>query len=86
MFSSRFMPCPDCGASLERAERDEHACSHERWLDYQIFHLGDEIAQLDTQLRRYLASSHGRFEAWYAERRRHRRAPGQTAQPPPSDT
>jgi hypothetical protein len=86
MFSSRFMPCPDCGASLERAERDGHTCSPDRWLNYQIFHLRDEIARLDTQLRAYLASPHGRFEAWYAERRRHPRAPDQTAEPPPSDT
>jgi hypothetical protein len=85
MFSSRFMPCPDCGASLERPERDDHTCSNDRWLDYQIFHLRNEIAQLDSQLRRYLASPRGRFETWYAERRRERRPPNGAAQPPLPD-
>jgi hypothetical protein len=79
------MPCPDCGASLDLAGRADHTCSHDRWLEYQIFRLRDEIAQLDSQLRRYLASPRGRFETWYAERRRDRRPPDDTAQTPPPD-
>jgi hypothetical protein len=85
MFSSRFMPCPDCGASLDLAERDVHTCLHDRWLEYEIFRLRDEIAQLESQLRRYLASPRGRFETWYAERRRERRPPDDSAQTPPPE-
>ena len=70
MFPSRFMPCPDCGASLDQDQRDEHSCELERWLDYQIFQLGEEIAALDEGLRVYLDSLRGRFELWYAQRQR----------------
>ena len=33
---SRYMPCTECGASVDRGEGREHACERERWLDYQI--------------------------------------------------
>lgn len=64
------MPCPDCGASLERLERAHHVCERERWLDYQLFQLREELAAYDTQLGAYLDSPQGRFELWYAARRR----------------
>jgi len=67
------MPCPDCGASLERSERPEHACDLERWLDYQLFALREHTARLEAQLQDYFTSPQGRFEAWYAERTRQRR-------------
>ena len=64
------MPCPDCGASLEQDERAKHVCERERWLDYQLFQLREEVAAYDTQLNAYLASPQGRFELWYAAHRR----------------
>ena len=64
------MPCPDCGASLEREEQDAHACERERWLDYQMFQLRDEVAGFEPELNAYLASPRGQFELWYAERER----------------
>ena len=67
---SRFMPCPECGASLAEEDRDEHVCDSERRLDYQMFQLRDEIACFDGELGAYLLSPEGRFEAWYAERMR----------------
>ena len=73
VFLSRFMPCADCGHSLEHTERPSHVCERERWLDYQLFQLQDELAAFDAQLDAYLASPTGRFETWYAARRR---APG----------
>jgi hypothetical protein len=66
VFGSRFMPCSDCGASLAQDERANHLCEQERWLDYQVFQLREELAAYDTQLSAYLASPQGRFELWYA--------------------
>jgi hypothetical protein len=64
------MPCPDCGASLATAEREEHVCDPERRLDYQMFQLRDEIESFESEVGRYLDSSHGRFDVWRAERER----------------
>jgi hypothetical protein len=72
MFSSRFMPCPDCGASLDQDERESHLCERECWLDYQLFQLREELEALNGELSAYLGSLRGRFELWYAERERKR--------------
>ena len=68
MFTSRFMPCPECGASVDRTSERGHACSRERWADYQMFGLRAEIAQLETGIARFLHTTHGRFETWLAAR------------------
>ena len=39
MFLSRFMPCTECGASVERAQTVEHRCDPERLLDFRMFGL-----------------------------------------------
>ena len=72
MFPSRYMPCPDCGASLERCD-DAHECERERWLEFQLFQLRDEVDEFEAERVEYLASSRGRFELYYAERERARR-------------
>lgn len=64
------MPCPDCGASVDQAERDAHVCERDRWLDYQTFGLRGELDAFEAELGSYLASKRGRFDLWYAERRR----------------
>jgi hypothetical protein len=71
---SPYMPCPECGASLERTEVGAHVCEGERLLDFRLFQLREEIAAFDSQLAAWLASARGRFAAWVAER--DRRAPG----------
>ena len=73
-FRSRFMPCPECGASFEQDTLERHECDVERLLDFTLFQLRDEVAAFDQQLRGYLESARGRFELWYAalERRRRR--------------
>lgn len=75
MFSSlpqpRYMPCPDCGASVPVRRRERHVCDDERWATYQLFQLRDETAAFDDQLAAYLDSPRGRFELWDAARRRH---------------
>lgn len=65
-----FMPCLECGASVARAEAAAHECDDERRLEYQLLHLRYEIAAFDDDLTSYLDSPAGRFEAFYAARRR----------------
>ena len=72
LFQSRYMPCPECGGSVDRLESDEHVCDHERQVKYQLFQLRDEVAEFDSELECYLASPRGLFEQWYAARTRPR--------------
>lgn len=65
-----FMPCDECGASVARADAQSHECDDERRVEYQLFQLQDEIAAFDDDLAGYLDSPVGRFETWYAARRR----------------
>ncbi len=67
---SRYMPCPDCGASLMGEERSEHRCDRDRRLDFQMFQLRSEIVSFEQELADYLRSPEGKFELWYAERQR----------------
>ncbi|HJR38012.1 MAG TPA: hypothetical protein VJ819_06475 [Nocardioidaceae bacterium] len=69
MFPSRFMPCPDCGESLERSTAALHRCAKDRELDYQMFRLRNEVDAFEERLDAYLSSSTGRFEVWLAARR-----------------
>lgn len=69
MFLSRFMPCTDCGASVDRHAGTEHACDRERLLDYRMFGLREEIAALETRVAGFLASPTGLFEQWLAARK-----------------
>ena len=66
----QFMPCADCGASVERARRHLHVCDPERRIDYELFQLRHETAAFDWQLAEFLESPAGRFAAWLAERDR----------------
>lgn len=68
MFGSRFMPCQECGASVERTSLSGHECVPERWAEFQMFGLRDEVAHLEAGVRRYLATASGRFESWLAAR------------------
>jgi hypothetical protein len=70
---SRYMPCAECGASVERAAAAVHECDTERLLDFRLFQLREEIATFDAQLADWLASARGRFAAWIAERDRRAR-------------
>jgi len=70
---SPYMPCPECGASVEHAELGAHICESERLLDFRLFQLREEIAAFDAQLATWLASARGRFAAWLAEHDRRAR-------------
>jgi len=65
-----YMPCEDCGASVPVLGRDEHACSEQRRLEYQMFQLRTELAAFEELFSAYLESPRGRFELWCAERER----------------
>jgi hypothetical protein len=78
-----FMPCPDCGASVATAERAEHVCDRERWLDYQLFLQRTEVARFDDDLAAYFDSPEGRFHLWDAERRRGGDEPDASDEDPP---
>jgi hypothetical protein len=67
---SAFVPCTECGASVERSALAAHVCDTERLLDFRLSQLREEIATFDAQLAAWLASAHGRFAAWIAERDR----------------
>lgn len=68
MFLSRFMPCPECGESVERSTESDHQCHPSRLVDYRMFELRQRVADFEPQLHRFLSSSRGRFEAWLAAR------------------
>jgi hypothetical protein len=67
---SRYMPCIECGTSLDRTESASHVCDRERVLDFRLVQHRDEIAAFDAQLAEWLRSARGRFAAWIAERDR----------------
>ena len=68
MFVSRYMPCDECGESLDRTVPIAHECAPERLADFRMFALRDRVADLEHSYRSYLRSAHGRFEAWVAAR------------------
>jgi hypothetical protein len=63
------VPCGDCGASVARGEVTSHVCEEQRRLDFTVLQLGGS-GRLDEQFASYLETPRGRFEAWYAARRR----------------
>jgi hypothetical protein len=67
---SRYMPCPECGASLGSEDPAEHSCDPTRRVEFQMFRMRAELARLEDEVAEYLRSPEGRFELWYAERHR----------------
>jgi hypothetical protein len=68
MFASRYLPCPECGASMDRTDPTPHVCDAERLLEFTLFALRHEVAEFELSLRSYLGSAVGRFETWLAAR------------------
>jgi len=69
MFSSRFVPCEECGASVDRYAAQPHRCDARQRADYQMFGLGDEVERFEEALFRFLDTPEGEFEAFLARRR-----------------
>jgi hypothetical protein len=65
-----FMPCPRCGASVARGDREEHVCDEEQRTSYELLQIRIETDRFDTELTRWLISPAGRFAVYYAERQR----------------
>jgi hypothetical protein len=53
---------------VERASLEHHLCDPDRMVDYQMFRLREDVADLDAQLERDLTSPRGRFDVWLAAR------------------
>lgn len=68
MFVSRYMPCEDCGESLDRTAAGPHECIPERLADFRMFALRGDVADFERRCRAYLDSARGRFEVWLAAR------------------
>src|ERR671922_1056512 len=62
--------CAQCGAPLPVPLRSPHVCDWWEWLDHQVQLRRDELNRFESELGSYLASSRGRFDLWYWERRR----------------
>jgi hypothetical protein len=60
------MPCPDCGASVDRSAGNVHTCDPHQRLWFQMFGLRHEIAAFELKLREHLDTPTGRFESWTA--------------------
>ena len=69
-FQPSHLPCTECGAEVEIAFADEHACDEERRLDYRMFQLRHEIAAFEIDLYAWLESAEGRFSVWLAQQGR----------------
>jgi hypothetical protein len=67
---SQFQPCPDCGAPVTEEEDAAHRCERRRFVEYQMLVLRPEIVAFEAELWDWLATPHGRFAAYYAERER----------------
>jgi hypothetical protein len=65
-----YMPCPDCGESVARAERDDHVCTDAQRTTYARRVARIEAERFDGELTRWLSSPAGRFAVFYAERQR----------------
>jgi hypothetical protein len=63
------LQCPQCGAPIA-LDGGDHECDDERRRWHQLFLVNGEIECLDDEVREYLDSVEGRFEAYYAERER----------------
>lgn len=68
MFASRYLPCAECGASVERVAADDHRCTLERLADYRMFALREEIEAFEDRLADYLVTGQGQFDVWLAAR------------------
>lgn len=67
---SKYIPCPECGASLAGEDPDDHVCDEGRRLDFQMFRMRSNIARFEEDLAEFLETSAGKFERWCAEQQR----------------
>jgi hypothetical protein len=68
VFLSRFLPCAECGGSVDRTSGVVHTCDPERLVDYRMFRLRAEIETLESVFAEFLETPDGRFQRWLAAR------------------
>jgi len=68
VFLSRFMPCSDCGASIDRMVAVPHVCDPDQRAEFSLRPLRQEIDSFESLLHEYLAGVEGKFETWMAAR------------------
>jgi hypothetical protein len=69
VFSSRFLPCTQCGESVDRFAAVAHHCNLDRSVDHQMSALREDIEMFEARLQEFLTTPRGSFEAWLASRR-----------------
>lgn len=69
MSRPRFLPCPDCGASVDRATGMPHRCDPVHQTEYELLGLRLESDTFEDGLHHWLDTVDGRFETWLAVRR-----------------
>ena len=67
---SQFHPCPDCGAPVPHEDEVAHHCERRRYVEYQMLLLRPDIIAFEDEFSGWLRTPRGRFEAYYAARRR----------------
>ena len=74
MFGSQFMPCRDCGASVDHHDPTEHVCAPDALVAFHLFALRSDVERLEESVTAYLDSPTGRFDVWRARRKVQRKA------------
>lgn len=69
--SSRFMPCPECGASVEQSKADEHECDLNQKTEYELFQtVRGEMEGFNAEVEGFFAEPETKFALWEAEQKR----------------
>lgn len=76
-----FRACPGCGAAVQRSqlEGDDHRCVPERFINHQASQARPGLDQLEEDLASWLATPHGAFQAFLAQRQGARTASGSSS-------
>jgi hypothetical protein len=67
---AQFPPCPDCGAPVMEEQAELHGCDRRRFVEYQMLLMRPEIFGFERELAAWLRTPQGRFETYYAARKR----------------
>jgi ssDNA-binding Zn-finger/Zn-ribbon topoisomerase 1 len=62
-----FEACPECGVALHRDELEGHRCDEKRQVELAVRR---QVNAFEGELGAWLATPHGRFAMWLAERDR----------------
>lgn len=65
-----YRACPGCGATVQRSQIEDggHRCAPERFVSYQANQARPALERLEEDLASWLATPHGAFQAFLAQR------------------